>query len=49
MKNLALSMTTCEKERLKDYMHKVVKRADHFIGYPIATDFDYSDLFPLLK
>jgi histidine decarboxylase len=46
---LALGMTICEKERLKDYMHKVVQRANHFIGYPIATDFDYSELYPLLK
>jgi len=42
-------MTSYEKERLKDYMNKVVQRADNFIGYPIATDFDYSDLYPLLK
>jgi histidine decarboxylase len=42
-------MTIHEKERLNDYMHKVQQRAEHFIGYPIATDFDYSDLYPLLK
>src|SRR5688572_8778322 len=42
-------MTNYEKERLNDYMHKVRERAQHFIGYPIATDFDYSDLYPLLK
>lgn len=42
-------MTIHEQERLEDYMHKVVQRANNFIGYPIATDFDYSDLYPLLK
>jgi histidine decarboxylase len=42
-------MTLHEKERLEDYMNKVVQRAKHFIGYPIATDFNYSDLYPLLK
>src|SRR5436305_279968 len=38
-----------EKERLTDYMNKVVQRSKNFIGYPIATDFDYTDLYPLLK
>jgi histidine decarboxylase len=42
-------MTIHEKERVEDYMYKVVQRANHFIGYPIATDFDYGDLYPLLK
>ena len=42
-------MTIHEKERLEDYMHKVEQRANRFIGYPIATDFDYSNLYPLLK
>jgi histidine decarboxylase len=42
-------MTINEKERLVDYMHKVVQRANNFIGYPIATDFDYRDLYHLLK
>jgi len=38
-----------EKERLNDYIQKVQQRAEHFIGHPMATDFDYSDLYPLLK
>ena len=42
-------MTIEEKERLNDYIQKVQQRAEHFIGYPMATDFDYSDLYPLLK
>lgn len=42
-------MTIHEKERLNDYMYKVQQRVQHFIGYPIATDFNYSDLYPLLQ
>ncbi len=34
---------------LKDYIKKVEERAAQFIGYPIAKDFDYSELYPLLK
>ncbi len=30
-------------------MKKVKERAQHFIGYPVSTDFDYSELYPLLK
>jgi len=35
--------------RLKEYMKKAFDRYRYFIGYPIAQDFDYSALFPLLK
>jgi len=42
-------MTLHEKERLSNYIHQVEERARHFIGYPIATDFNYSDLIPLLQ
>jgi len=42
-------MTLYGKERLSDYMQQVADRARYFIGYPIATDFDYSDLYPLLQ
>ncbi|MDF2192679.1 histidine decarboxylase [Paraflavitalea sp. CAU 1676] len=38
-----------DAERLQDYIYKATARAQHFIGYPIAQDFDYSELFPLLK
>jgi len=37
------------QERLNDYMYKVEERSKNFIGYPIATDFDYTQLYPLLK
>lgn len=38
-----------DNERLNSYMKLAEERAKHFIGYPIAQDFDYSELYPLLK
>jgi histidine decarboxylase len=38
-----------DSDRLNAYMKKAEERADYFIGYPIAQDFDYSELYPLLK
>src|SRR5882724_6637394 len=38
-----------DAQRLQDYMQKAVERSKHFIGYPIAQDFDYSELYPLLS
>ncbi|AFD07116.1 histidine decarboxylase [Solitalea canadensis] len=38
-----------DHNRLHDYMQKAEERAKHFIGYPIARDFDYSELYPLLS
>lgn len=38
-----------DSDRLNAYMKKAKERADYFIGYPIAQDFDYSELYPLLK
>ncbi|SDK00197.1 histidine decarboxylase [Pedobacter sp. ok626] len=38
-----------DNERLMAYMEKAKERAEYFIGYPIAQDFDYSELYPLLK
>ncbi len=38
-----------DSERLNAYMKKAEERAKYFIGYPIAQDFDYSALYPLLK
>lgn len=42
-------MSVKVKERLDEYISKVTARSEHFIGYPIATDFDYSDLYQLLR
>ncbi|MBO9203346.1 MULTISPECIES: histidine decarboxylase [Niastella] len=42
-----LSLT--DAQRLQNYMQKAKERSNHFIGYPIAQDFDYSELFPLLN
>lgn len=37
------------QSRLNTYIAAVKERSQHFIGYPIARDFDYSELYPLLK
>lgn len=42
-------LNSVDFERLDAYMKKAEARAQHFIGYPIARDFDYSELYPLLK
>ncbi|WP_316749234.1 histidine decarboxylase [Pedobacter gandavensis] len=42
-------LNTKDNERLSSYMKQAEERAKHFIGYPIAQDFDYSELYPLLK
>lgn len=36
-----------DEQRLKTYMAKAEERANNFLGYPIARDFDYSALYPL--
>jgi histidine decarboxylase len=41
-------MTFHEKERLAHYMDLIGERAATAIGYPFATDFNYSELYPLL-
>jgi histidine decarboxylase len=38
-----------DAKRLQRYMEKAVERSRYFIGYPIAQDFDYSALYPLLS
>src|ERR1700754_1577083 len=40
---------TADDIRLKKYMNDAFDRFRNFIGYPIATDFDYSELYPLLR
>lgn len=35
--------------QLKNYLSKIDERSKTFIGYPGATDFDYSELYPFLK
>ncbi len=34
---------------VNNYIEAVKKRAENFIGYPVAQDFDYSELYPLLN
>ena len=43
------TLKTEDRQRLSDYMEKAFACSKYFIGYPIATDFDYSELYPLLK
>lgn len=37
------------QERLDGYIAKVKERSQTFLGYPVSIDFDYSELYPLLK
>src|SRR5262245_27099098 len=41
-------LQAADAKRLKRYMEKAVQRSEYFIGYPIAQDFDYTELYPLL-
>lgn len=34
---------------LKEFIDKIEVRSKNFIGYPVAVDFDYTELLPLLK
>lgn len=38
-----------DQERLDNYILDVKNRVKNFLGYPVATDFDYSKLFELLN
>ncbi len=37
------------QDRLDNYITKVAERSQNFLGYPVSIDFDYSELYPLLK
>lgn len=37
-----------DAQSLKNYISSAEERAQFFLGYPIARDFDYSSLYPLL-
>lgn len=41
-------LQAADASRLKRYMQKAEDRSKYFIGYPIAQDFDYTELYPLL-
>ncbi|MBL4677471.1 MAG: histidine decarboxylase, partial [Mucilaginibacter sp.] len=43
------TLDTKDAERLHNYMTKAEERSGYFLGYPIAVDFDYSELYPLLR
>ena len=42
-------MQTTYKEELHFFVNKIKQRSKNYIGYPAATDFDYSELYPLLQ
>ena len=35
-------------KRLEEFLEKIKSRANHYIGYPAGTDYDYKELYPLL-
>ena len=34
---------------LETLLEKVKEKTDHFLGYPVSKDFDYSELMPFLQ
>lgn len=38
-----------DQQRLDEYIAKVKERSQSFLGYPVSIDFDYSEIFQLLK
>lgn len=38
-------LNTQDNDRLSTYMQMAEERSKYFIGYPIAQDFDYSELY----
>lgn len=42
-------MNNENQQRLDTYIAKVKERSQNFLGYPVSIDFDYSELYPLLK
>jgi histidine decarboxylase len=42
-------LPAADGKRLHQYMAKAADRTKYFIGYPIAQDFDYSELYPLFS
>ncbi|HEY0175055.1 MAG TPA: histidine decarboxylase [Pedobacter sp.] len=43
------TLNDSDRQRLNAYTKKAEERSKYFIGYPIAQDFDYAELYPLLK
>ncbi len=38
-----------DHKKLKDFYHAVQEKSASYIGYPCASDFDYSELYPFLQ
>lgn len=43
------SLSLQHQQRLDSYKKEAQQRMNHFLGYPIAQDFDYSELYSLLS
>lgn len=44
-----MSLQAIDQAQLTNYIERAEERAQFFLGYPIARDFDYTDLYPLLR
>lgn len=42
-------MQTTYQDQLYSFLNNIKQRSKNYIGYPAATDFDYSELYPLLQ
>jgi histidine decarboxylase len=40
-------MNPQDRERLTAYIAKLEQKSKNILGYPVSTDFDYSELYPL--
>jgi len=36
-------------KKLQDFFHAIQRKSETYIGYPCASDFDYSELYPFLQ
>ncbi|KAF3977128.1 MAG: histidine decarboxylase [Methylococcales symbiont of Iophon sp. n. MRB-2018] len=43
------SLKKKEQNRLSDFLQFLSKETNHFLGYPISREFDYSPLYPFLN
>lgn len=43
------SISSSAREQLRELANDIKERTQLFIGYPVATDFDYSEIYPLFN
>ncbi|WP_374350462.1 histidine decarboxylase [Chitinimonas sp.] len=44
-----MALNDHDQARLQQLLAQVAERTDNFLGYPVAKDFDYSELIPFLQ